>query len=422
VIEEAPAPGLPAELRHRMGDAAVAAARAVGYVGAGTIEFILDENGEFYFMEMNTRLQVEHPVTEMITSLDLVALQLRVASGERLPFTQEEVTEQGHAFEARIYAEDPARDFLPATGRISHFRFPALSEHVRVDTGVRAGDEISIHYDPMIAKLIVWDRNRELARQRLVQALGDVELTGFANNIEFLQALARDPAFAKAEVDTGFIERHSERLFAPRAPTSDEIYAAAALSVLLNEHADVGASPWAMADGWRLNLEARREFRFDDGQGERVFALHYGRTGYSFDFGSGGQEASVSSLGEDRLRVVLGGHRFDATVVRRGLAFTVFAGGQSYRLTMADPLAAAETIEAPTGRLTSPMPGRIAQLHVKPGQAVKHGETLLVLEAMKMEHSILAPRDGVVDAIGYAVGELVEEGVELLSLKPEAAK
>jgi len=209
VIEEAPAPGLPAELRHRMGDAAVAAARAVGYVGAGTIEFILDESGEFYFMEMNTRLQVEHPVTEMITNLDLVALQLRVASGEPLPFTQEQVNEQGHAFEARIYAEDPARDFLPATGRIGHFRFSALSEHVRVDTGVRAGDEISIHYDPMIAKLIVWDRNRELARQRLVQALGDIELTGFANNIEFLQALARDPAFAKAEVDTGFIRASS---------------------------------------------------------------------------------------------------------------------------------------------------------------------------------------------------------------------
>jgi 3-methylcrotonyl-CoA carboxylase alpha subunit len=422
VIEEAPAPGLPAELRHRMGDAAVAAARAVGYVGAGTIEFILDENGEFYFMEMNTRLQVEHPVTEMITNLDLVALQLRVASGESLPFTQEQVNEQGHAFEARIYAEDPARDFLPTTGRISHFRFPALSEHVRVDTGVRSGDEISIHYDPMIAKLIVWDRNRELARQRLVQALGDVELTGFANNIEFLQALARDPAFAKAEVDTGFIERHRERLFAPRAAAGDEIYAAAALSILLTEITSGGVSPWAVADGWRLNLEARREFRFSEGQNERVFALYYGRAGYSFDFGSGSRKASASARGDDRLRVALGDHRFDATVIRRGLGFTVFAGGQSYRLVMTDPLAAAETIEAPTGRLTAPMPGRIAQLQVKPGQAVKRGETLLVLEAMKMEHSILAPRDGVVDAIGYAVGELVEEGVELLSLKPEAAK
>jgi 3-methylcrotonyl-CoA carboxylase alpha subunit len=371
---------------------------------------------------MNTRLQVEHPVTEMITNLDLVGLQLRVASGEPLPFTQEQVNEQGHAFEARIYAEDPARDFLPATGRISHFRFPPRSEHVRVDTGVRSGDEISIHYDPMIAKLIVWDRDRELARQRLVKALGDVELTGFSNNIEFLQALARDPAFAKAEVDTGFIERHRDRLFAPRAPAGDEIFAAAALSILAGEGAAATASPWAAADGWRLNLEASRKFHFSEGGAERRFTLHYARTGRFFDFGSGRQKASATPIGDDRYRFVLGDHRFDASVVRRGLLFTVFAGGHAWRLTMTDPLAAAETIEAPTGRLTAPMPGRIAQLHVKPGQAVKHGQTLLVLEAMKMEHSIQAPRDGVVEAIGYAVGELVEEGVELLSLKPEATK
>jgi 3-methylcrotonyl-CoA carboxylase alpha subunit len=422
VIEEAPAPGLSVELRHRIGDAAVAAARTVDYVGAGTVEFILDESGEFYFMEMNTRLQVEHPVTEMITGLDLVALQLRVASGEKLPFTQAQVNEQGHAFEVRLYAEDPARDFLPATGRISHFRVPPPSEQVRVDTGVRAGDEISIHYDPMIAKLIVWDRNRELARQRLVQALGEVELTGFANNIEFLQALAGDPAFAKAEVDTGFIERHHDRLFAPRAPAGDDIYAAAALSILSGEGADRGASPWAAVDGWRLNLELKREFRFSEGATERRFTLLYGRNGHSFDLGGGPQAAFVERLGDDRYRIRLGDHCFDATVIRRGLAFTVFARGHTYRLVVADPLAAAETIEVPTGRLTAPMPGRIAQLHVKPGQAVKRGEALLILEAMKMEHSILAPRDGVVEAVGYSVGELVEEGVELLSLKPEAVK
>jgi 3-methylcrotonyl-CoA carboxylase alpha subunit len=422
VIEEAPAPGLPPELRHRMGDAAVAAARAVNYVGAGTVEFILDESGEFYFMEMNTRLQVEHPVTEMITGLDLVALQLRVASGEKLPFTQAELRAEGHAFEARIYAEDPARDFLPATGRISHFRLPQLDAHVRVDTGVRTGDEISIHYDPMIAKLIVWDRNRELARQRLVQALGDVELTGFANNIEFLQALAGDAVFANAEVDTGFIERHHDRLFAPRRPADDDIYAAAALSILAGEGAGGFASPWAAADGWRLNLEAQREFRFSEGAAERRFILQYGRSAFSLDFGGGGQPAFLKALGDDRYRIGLGDHRFDTTVIRRGLAFTVFARGHTYRLVMVDPLAAAEAIEAPTGRLTAPMPGRIAQLHVKPGQTVKHGDTLLVLEAMKMEHSILAPRDGVVEAIGYAVGELVEEGVELLSLKTEAQK
>jgi 3-methylcrotonyl-CoA carboxylase alpha subunit len=428
VIEEAPAPGLPTELRHRMGDAAVAAAGAVGYVGAGTVEFILDQRGQFFFMEMNTRLQVEHPVTEMITGLDLVEWQLHVASGEALPLSQADVIEKGHAFEARVYAEDPARDFLPATGRLAHFRVPAGTDHVRVDSGVRSGDEISIHYDPMVAKLVVWDRNRELARQRLVRALGDVELVGFANNIEFLQALARDPAFAAAEVDTGFIERHRERLFAPLAPAGEPIVAAAALWVLLAEGGRGGKSsgaadsPWNARDGWRLNLESRRVFQFDEGSVEWEFTVRYGRQGYTFDFGNSRVEVTAEYLPESRLRVAFGGHCFDATVIRQDLVFHVFAGGRSYRLTMTDPLAAAEAIEAPTGRLTAPMPGRIVHLHVKKGDRVKHGDTLLVLEAMKMEHSILAPRDGVVEAMDFAVGDLVEEGVELLALAIEASK
>ena len=428
VIEEAPAPGLPADLRRRMGDAAVAAASAVGYVGAGTVEFILDQAGEFYFMEMNTRLQVEHPVTEMITGLDLVEWQLRVASGEALPLAQDGVTERGHAFEARLYAEDPARDFLPATGRLVHFRVPDGTAHVRVDSGVRTGDEISIHYDPMVAKLVVWDRDRELARQRMVRALGEVELVGFANNIEFLQALARDPAFAAAEVDTGFIERHRERLFAAPAPAGEEIFAAAALCVLLGERrrggnsAGPGQSPWNASDGWRLNLDSRREFQFSEGQAERRILLHYDRRGYEFDFGAGGIKTAAESLAEGRIRVTFGGHCFDATVVRQDLVLHVFANGRAYRLTMIDPLAAAEAIEAPTGRLTAPMPGRIVHLHVKKGERVKHGDTLLVLEAMKMEHSILAPRDGIVEAIDFAVGDLVEEGVELLALAIEATK
>jgi 3-methylcrotonyl-CoA carboxylase alpha subunit len=424
VIEEAPAPGLSVELRHRMGDAAVAAASAVGYMGAGTVEFILDQNGEFYFMEMNTRLQVEHPVTEMITGLDLVEWQLRVASGEPLPLAQAQIVERGHAFEARLYAEDPARDFLPATGRIAHFRVPAASANVRVDSGVRSGDEISIHYDPMVAKLVVWDRDRELARQRLVRALGDVELVGFANNVEFLQALARHPAFAAGEVDTGFIERHRDRLFTLPAPAGEEIFAAAALVLMSGERGSAGAgsSPWNTSDGWRLNLDSRREFLFSEGTAERKFALHYSRQGYEFDFGAGLIKAAAKPLPDGRIRVDFGGHRFEATVIRQDLVFHVFAGGRCYRLTMTDPLAAAEAIEAPTGRLSAPMPGRIVHLHVKKGDRVKHGDTLLVLEAMKMEHSILAPRDGVVDAVDFAVGDLVEEGVELLALVAEAPK
>jgi 3-methylcrotonyl-CoA carboxylase alpha subunit len=428
VVEEAPAPGLRPDLRRRMSDAAVAAARAVGYVGAGTIEFILDPSGEFYFMEMNTRLQVEHPVTEMITGLDLVELQLRVASGEALPLTQDQVIERGHALEVRLYAEDPAHDFLPATGRVAHFRFPARTKHVRVDSGVRSGDEISIHYDPMLAKLIVWDRDRESARQRLVNALGEAELVGFANNIEFLQAIVRHPAFAAGDVDTGFIERHRDELFAAPAPAGEEIFASAVLALLLAEgrqtlvtSGDLN-SPWNAADGWRLNLESRREFHFTDGSIERIFALYYGARGYEFDFGAGRIKATVEPTKDGRIRVAFGGHRFDTSVVRQDLTFHVFSRGAAYRLVMTDPLAAAEAIEAPTGRLTAPMPGRIVHLHIKQGDRVKHGDTLLVLEAMKMEHSILAPRDGLVETIDFAVGDLVEEGVALLSLAIEANK
>jgi 3-methylcrotonyl-CoA carboxylase alpha subunit len=425
VIEEAPAPGLPADLRRRMGDAAVAASHAVGYVGAGTVEFILDPGGEFYFMEMNTRLQVEHPVSEMITGLDLVEWQLRVASGEALPLTQDEVGERGHAFEARLYAEDPAREFLPSTGRLAHVRFPASSDHVRVDSGVRAGDEISIHYDPMLAKLVVWDRTRESARQRLVQALGEVELVGLANNVGFLQALARHPAFAAGDVDTGFIERHRDELFAPAPAAGDEIYAAAVLALLAGEEHRTSAatggvhSPWNANDGWRVNLEVRREFHFGEGSLERRFTLIYGRGHVEFDFGAGRIGASAEAMPDGRMRVDFGGRRLVVSVMRQDLAFHVFAHGSSHRLVMTDPLAAAEAIEAPTGRLTAPMPGRIVHLHVKQGQHVKHGDTLLVLEAMKMEHSILAPRDGIVEAIDFAVGDLVDEGVELLALAVE---
>ncbi len=215
VLEEAPAPGMTAERRAQMGQAAVAAAKAVGYVGAGTVEFIADESGTFFFMEMNTRLQVEHPVTEMITGLDLVELQLRVAQGETLPLTQAQVPVNGHAIEARVYAEDPDKDFLPSVGRLQHLRFPAATDHVRVDTGVRAGDEISIHYDPMIAKLIVWDRDRAAALRRLATALAECQALGPATNIAFLHAVAVHPAYGKGEVDTGFIPQAPRRAAAP---------------------------------------------------------------------------------------------------------------------------------------------------------------------------------------------------------------
>jgi 3-methylcrotonyl-CoA carboxylase alpha subunit len=427
VAEEAPAPGLPEDLRRRMAEAAVAAARAVGYIGAGTIEFMLDRDGRFYFMEMNTRLQVEHPVTEMITRLDLVEWQLRVAAGERLPLKQAEVARRGHAFEVRLYAEDPARDFLPATGRLAHLRLPKPGPYVRIDSGIRRGDEISIHYDPMLAKLIVWDEDREKARRRLIEALAEVEIVGLASNVGSLQALARHPAFASAEIDTGFIERHRGTLLAPPGPAGERVLAAATLFLLNGEAERARAaaassgdphSPWQTSDGWRVNLAARRQFRFLDGAAERTVFAHYRRGGYDLDCGQGPLPALVEAH-DGRLRLGFAGRRFEASVVRQDQALHVFVDGAAWRVVLLDPLAAAEAIEAPSGRLTAPMPGRIVHLHVKKGDRVQRGDTLLVLEAMKMEHSILAPADGVITTADYGVGDLVEEGAELLALARE---
>src|SRR4029079_9532788 len=267
VMEEAPAPGMDAETREAVCGAAVRAAQAVNYEGAGTIEFIADASeglkaDRIWFMEMNTRLQVEHPVTEMITGQDLVEWQLRVAAGEPLPLTQEQLAIRGHALEARIYAEDPDKGFLPSTGKLVHLAPPAESLHVRVDTGVEQGDEITPYYDPMIAKLIVWDETRDLALARMLQALAQYRIVGVANNVEFLSRLVACPAFAQADLDTGLIERERSFLFPETHDAPEQAYLIAALATLLREDAEARRvdrasgdpySPWRMSDGWRLN-------------------------------------------------------------------------------------------------------------------------------------------------------------------------
>ena len=290
VIEEAPAPDLPPEVRRRMGEAAVAAARAVGYVGAGTVEFLYETaDASFYFMEMNTRLQVEHPVTELITGQDLVEWQLRVAAGERLPLRQEDLGSQGHAIEARLYAEDPDRDFLPQTGTLEYLSFPAQGPHVRIDAGVRAGDEISVHYDPLIAKLIVWDTDRAAAVRRLRSALEETGVVGLTTNLPFLSIIAAHPAFLAGELDTGFIERHLADLLPAPTPAPEQVLALAALGVLLERAARARAetaasadpfSPWGRTDGWRLNDEAHDSLTFQDAGGERTVELVYRPDGY----------------------------------------------------------------------------------------------------------------------------------------------
>ena len=431
VIEEAPAPGMTAERRAAMGAAAVAAARAIGYEGAGTVEFLADEAGEFWFMEMNTRLQVEHPVTEMITAEDLVEWQLRVAAGEALPMAQDELDIHGHAIEVRLYAEDPARGFMPATGRLEHLRFPAESLHVRVDTGVGEGDEVSMHYDPMIAKLIVWDETRSLALRRLRQALAETQVVGVTTNAAFLLAIAGHHAFASGHFDTGFIDRHMIELLPEPGAVSDRALAIASIHVLLAQAEQAAEtattsgdpnSPWHRTDGWRLNDEGRQVLRFEAGAGEETsVAVHYGRDGvWRLDLPGETVAARGERQADGDLVAQLDGARIEATVVEHGGALIVMAGGRSHALILHDPIAAAEALDTPAGSLTAPLPGKILQVLVAEGDAVEAGQALMVLEAMKMEHTITAPAAGTVAALRFAPGDQVEEGTELLVIEDPA--
>jgi 3-methylcrotonyl-CoA carboxylase alpha subunit len=423
VIEEAPAPGLDAERRSAMGTAAAAAARAVGYIGAGTVEFIA-EAGAFYFIEMNTRLQVEHPVTEAVTGLDLVEWQFRVAAGEALPLCQEDLLLRGHAIEARLYAEDPERGFLPQTGTLHRLRFPSR-ETARVDAGVRQGDAVTPFYDPLIAKIIVWGEDRGVALTRLQQALAETAVLGVATNRDFLARVAAHPKFAAGAIDTGFIERHRPELTPERSPAPDGVLAAAALSRLIAReaarkeavaHSSDPYSPWVRSDGWRLNGVSYQELVFrDDAQDHKITAT--ARTGgWSLQIG----EQQVAASGEFRpngkFSLVLEGVRREIIPLDHGPEMAVFLDRESWRLAEIDLLAPAGGEDPTAGRLTAPMPGRITQLMVEPGSHVRRGEPLIVIEAMKMEHTIAAPADGVVEAVRFAVGDLVEEGAELIAL------
>jgi 3-methylcrotonyl-CoA carboxylase alpha subunit len=422
VIEEAPAPNMTPERRKQMGEAAVAAAKAVNYVGAGTVEFIAEhdfaESGRFYFMEMNTRLQVEHPVTEMITGTDLVEWQLRVASGERLPKLQHELTINGHAFEARVYAENPRNQFLPATGTIEKLRTPKVSEKLRIDTGVREGDAISPHYDPMIAKLIVHGENRVQALQRLALALDDYAVVGFANNVEFLQRVARHPSFAVAEIDTGFIPRHVDALLPALPAPTDAALAACALIELnaVNVAQQNDSSPWARADGfWLGQTESAINFLYSQAESKyKVGVIPHG-AGYLIQLPSGTHCAAAKFDGE-RIVLSLGETQINAQVLRHGLHRVVLMQGARFEFDAIDPYAPPESEDSHGGHLTAPMPGSIASVLVKPGDTVVKGQALIVMEAMKMEHTIVAPFAGKVEAIYFVAKEQVKEGAELVAL------
>jgi len=439
VLEEAPAPGISEARRAEMGAAAVAAAKAVGYVGAGTVEFIaeptVDGDLRFFFMEMNTRLQVEHPVTEAITGLDLVEWQLLVAAGEPLPLQQHELHIQGHAIEARICAENPDAEFLPATGRLDVYRTPPASHfklgNVRVDAGVREGDSVLPFYDSMIAKLIVWGRDREEALARLDAALAQMHIVGLHTNVAFLRRVVASPSFADADLDTALIERERPRLF-NAAPLPLEVAAAGLVAhALAAEQALETADPWSRRDGWRLHGSATRRFDILTQGTHHAFSLE--RTGTAQTLVLGTQRWPFSS----RLRAApfdtaaidttaIDTTTYDVTVGERRWALSVYATGErcsvfapegSAVLDEFDPIAhAADGAQPDSGRLTAPMPGKLIAFFAAAGDVVKQGQPLAVMEAMKMEHTINAPRDGTVEELLYAVGDQVSEGSELLRM------
>jgi 3-methylcrotonyl-CoA carboxylase alpha subunit len=429
VIEEAPAPGLDASRRSAMGRAAVAAARAVGYEGAGTVEFVANADG-FYFLEMNTRLQVEHPVTEMITGLDLVEWQLRVASGEPLPLAQEAVSVSGHAIEARIYAEDPERGFAPSTGRLALFRMPASSEDVRVDTGFATGDLVSAHYDAMLAKLICRGPSRDAALRIMRRALAATDVVGVAGNVDLLGRIVAHPAFIAGGVDTGFIEQHRETLLDVQREPPAEALAAAALSVLNAEAAAAAQaatashdpySPWHARDQWWPNIVFEREMPFVFGEQRVPVTVRREGLAWRLRVKDRVLMGDATAAAEGRLDILLDGMRERVFAMRIGETVTVRRNGETWRLQLPDPMAGAAEEDDAGGRLVAPIPGQVTQVSAEPGMRVTRGQVMVVLEAMKTVFRLAAPADGVVATVSCQVGDSVVEGQLLVGFAEESA-
>ncbi|MFP3926287.1 acetyl/propionyl/methylcrotonyl-CoA carboxylase subunit alpha [Pseudomonas sp. W5-36] len=408
VVEEAPAPGLTPHMRQAMGEAAVRAAQAIGYVGAGTVEFLLEAGGDFFFMEMNTRLQVEHPVTEAITGLDLVAWQIRVAQGEPLPITQAEVPLNGHAIEVRLYAEDPANDFLPATGTLTLYRESSAGPGRRVDSGVAEGDEVSPFYDPMLGKLIAWGQTREEARLRLLAMLDEFAIGGLRTNLGFLRRIIAHPAFADAELDTGFIPRYQEDLLPAAEGLTEEFWQVAAQAYLstapVTVRADDAHSPWSARTGLRLG-----------GPSEVTLHLACGAESRSMVLRSDSRQGV--RLNGEHLLIEQDGVRRQTLAIRRADTLYLQWQGDVHGIRPVDPIADVDSNHGHHGGLTAPMNGSIVRVLVGVGEQVQVGTPLVVLEAMKMEHSIRANTAGTVTALYCSEGEMVKEGTVLVELE-----
>ena len=421
VLEETPSPFLDEARRKTMGEAAVAAAKAVDYVGAGTVEFIVAPDGEFFFMEMNTRLQVEHPITEMTLGLDLVEWQLRVAAGQPLPLRQQQVRAHGHAIEVRLYAEDPDQNFLPGSGKLQTLRLPTPSDHVRLDGGVIEGDTVTIFYDPMIAKLIVWDVDRVQALQRLRDALAASEIIGPKSNIGFLERLVRHPAIVEGRIDTGYLDRHLDEFLVGDAAPDNHALFAAATAALLHDEQSVGAtasdphSPWARADAWRIGHAGKRIIALTMREQRHDIEAHGHSGNYQLRHGEARCEVRGARLLDGSLSA-----RFDGESLRvplRADAQRVLlhdANGQRYRFTRAVAFAWESKDAAGGNQVVAPMPGRIVLVKTKVGDVVEQGQELLVMEAMKMELALKAPRAGTIESISATQGEFVEADAVLV--------
>ncbi|HWS78266.1 MAG TPA: biotin/lipoyl-containing protein, partial [Thermomonas sp.] len=426
VLEESPSPFLTPELRAAMGAAAVLAADAIDYANAGTVEFIVGADGGFYFMEINTRLQVEHPVTEEVTGLDLVEWQLRIAAGEKLPLAQDQVVQRGHAIEVRLYAEDPDAGFLPGSGTLQMLRLPAPSRHVRIDSGVVEGDVVTIFYDPMIAKLIVWDEDRPRALARLREALAACEIAGPKSNIGFLERLVRHPMVTGGRIDTGYLDRHLDEFLAPPVADASLVLAAATARLLTQEagardaatrSTDAG-SPWAIADGWRLGHGGARRLAFADGERGIELVAHGHAGDYRIEL-----EGTTHDIAGARLAAGELSARIDGAMRRFGALadparVLVHDGERRLRLQAVEVYRrrddAGATVEH---RIRAPMPGRVVVLQAAVGQAVNAGDVVMVIEAMKMELALKAPRDGVVAEVRAMAGDFVEADAVLATLE-----
>ena len=420
VLEEAPAPQLAEDKLHTMRQAAINAASAVNYVGAGTVEFIVEQDGTAYFMEMNTRLQVEHPVTEMITGQDLVEWQLRVASGEPLPKLQHELSIQGHAIEARIYAEEPEKGYLPAIGQINYLNYPEQNQHVRVDSGIVQGDEITAFYDPMIAKLIVWGKNRDEALVQMHHALCHFHVEGLGNNIAFLDRIIRCDSFKNAQLDTNLIQREDDFLFQNIQTANTQIIISAAFIELLNRlqhHQNTNNPVWHSQTTWRLNQSGIYTIKLQLNNTPIQVNFHSISGQFIAEYQGIKQPISGHLLNANTVVITLNGHQQKFAFHHSAHALSLFNNAQSYHFEPIKVKTSNDQDAAHESNLKAPMPGAITKVLVSANDHVKKGDILLTLEAMKIEYTIRAPQDGTVTAIYFQAGDQVKVGDELVEFE-----